>query len=380
MSIVDDRGRVAGRINLIDAVVAVAIVVLVPVAYGAYLLFRTPPATLRSVLPTKVYQGPNARIAIDGENLRPFMRVSFNTIQGRTFLIGSTKSAQIDLPDLEPGEYDVVLFDYAREVARLPKALTVLPLAPTATIEMQVSGSFKQITDNLANQLHVGTKFPPAGSYTVAEITAVAPRRPAQMRLKAGDVTFDLPLTGEVELPATLRVKCFPQANSDGSIHCAVSGPQTAASVQPDSYLTLPGPTGWVPFQIDEVHLTSEPVMAQARVRFVSTAEILAKMQAGDVDTNSTGLAAKYQAVIVSLGASRAVAASEAGGFLPIGGNARVIDAVVRVPVEMRPAGWAYRDKAVKAGEPFKFETIQYSVRGSVLDFTTPPTQQSSPR
>jgi hypothetical protein len=49
MSIVDERGRVAGRINLIDAVAAVAIVVLVPVAYAAYLLFRTPPATLRAV-------------------------------------------------------------------------------------------------------------------------------------------------------------------------------------------------------------------------------------------------------------------------------------------------------------------------------------------
>ena len=47
MPIVDERGRVAGRINLIDAVAAVVIVVLVPVAYGAYLLFRTPQPKLR---------------------------------------------------------------------------------------------------------------------------------------------------------------------------------------------------------------------------------------------------------------------------------------------------------------------------------------------
>ena len=263
MSIVDERGRVAGRINLIDAIAAFALVVLVPVAYGAYLLFRTQPATLRAVQPTKVYQGPNARIIIDGENLRPFMRVSFNTVQGRTFLIGSTKSAQVDLPDLEPGVYDVVLFDYMREVSRLPKALTILPLAPTATIEMQVSGSFKQITANLANQLHVGSKFPPAGDYAVAEITAIAPLRPALLRLHSGDATLALPLTGELELPATLRLKCFTQANPDGSIHCAISGPQAAASVIPDSYLTLAGPMGWVSFQIDEVHLATEPPMGR---------------------------------------------------------------------------------------------------------------------
>ena len=129
MSIVDDRGRLAGRINLVDAMVAVVILVLVPMAYGAYLLFRTPQPKLLGIDPAKVYPGPNLRIAINGTNLRPFMRVSFDTVQGRTFQIGSTRSAFVDLPDLSPGTYDVVLFDYMQEVDRLPKALTVLPLA-----------------------------------------------------------------------------------------------------------------------------------------------------------------------------------------------------------------------------------------------------------
>ena len=47
------------------------------------------------------------------------MRVSFNTVQGRTFMIGSTEVAEVDLPDLDPGTYDVVLYDYAQEVDRL---------------------------------------------------------------------------------------------------------------------------------------------------------------------------------------------------------------------------------------------------------------------
>lgn len=378
MSIVDERGRIAGRINLIDAVAAVAIVVLVPVAYAAYLLFRTPPATLRAVQPGKVYQGPNGRITIEGENLRPFMRVSFNTIQGRTFLIGSTKMAQVDLPDLDPGTYDVVLFDYVREVSRLPKALTVLPLSPSATVVMQVSGSFKQINDSLANQLTVGTTFPPGGA--LAEITAVAPRRAAQLRLRAGASTFRLPLPGALELPATLRLNCFTQANPDGTIHCAMSGPQFPATVAPDSYLTLAGPTGWVSFQIDEVHIGSEPSMAQARVRFVSTAEVLAKLQVGDIDTSTAGLAAKYQAVIVSLGESRAIPAAEAGTLLPVGGNARTVDAVVRVPTDMSPGGPVYRERALKAGETFQFETPVYTVSGGVMDVSPPPVSERSPR
>ena len=150
MPIVDDRGRVAGRVNLLDAFAAVFLLVLVPLGYGAYLLFRTPKPKLVGIAPTSVYQGPNVRIGISGLNLRPFMRVSFDTVQGRTFLIGSTKFAAIDLPDLAPGTYDVVLFDYMQEVDRLPKALTVLPLAPQPTVEMEVAGTFLQPSGSTA--------------------------------------------------------------------------------------------------------------------------------------------------------------------------------------------------------------------------------------
>src|SRR6187549_3265104 len=185
MSIIDDRGRVGGRLNLIDLLAVVALVVVLPVAYGSYLLFRTPPAKLESINPTTIYPGPNLRLTVNGENLRPFMRVSFNNVQGRTFLIGSTSSAQIDLPDLDAGTYDVVLYDYAQEVSRLPKALTVLPGAPVPVVEMQVSGSFKQVPDAVASQLKVGSTFPPTGN-KLAEIVAIAPVQPATLRLRSG--------------------------------------------------------------------------------------------------------------------------------------------------------------------------------------------------
>jgi len=119
MALVDDRGRIAGRVNLIDALAAIAIVLVIPLSYGAYLLFRTPPAKLAGVAPTTLYQGPNLRVGINGRNLRPFMRVTFNDVQGRTFMIASTTNAAIDLPDLPPGTYDVVLYDHMEEVDRL---------------------------------------------------------------------------------------------------------------------------------------------------------------------------------------------------------------------------------------------------------------------
>lgn len=253
MTLVDDRGRVGGRINLVDAIAAFVILVLIPVAYGAYLLFRSPPASLTSIEQTQLYQGRNLRIVVNGKNLRPFMRVSFNHLQGRTFLLGSTKYAEVDLPDLDPGVYDVVLFDTMQEVHRLPKALTILPSARVPTVQMEVAGAFQGLPDTVVKLIQPGTRFPPAGGDAVAEVLTVGGAAPAQLRIKAGDKTLNVPIEGQSELRATLRVKCFVTPDPEGGQHCSMNGPQQPMPVIPDSNLTLPGPEGWVNFQISAV-------------------------------------------------------------------------------------------------------------------------------
>jgi hypothetical protein len=256
---IDDRGRPAGRFNLIDGLVALVILILIPVAYGSYLLFRTPPASLASIEPTRLYQGKNLRIIVNGTNLRPFMRVAFNTIQGRSFLIGSTTYASIDLPDLEPGVYDVQLFDYMRQVSELPKALTVLPLAPVPTVELEVQGSFTGLPPEVATLITKGLKFAETSGSTGGEVVSVGAPRPARLRLQAGYNTLNLPIPGTNELPARVRVKCYVAQTSDGGLQCMMSGPQQAAVIAPDSVLTLAGPRGWVSFQVDEVFAPPEP-------------------------------------------------------------------------------------------------------------------------
>jgi hypothetical protein len=371
MSIIDDRGRVAGRFNLVDAFVAVVILVLIPVAYGAYLLFQTPPPKLLRIDPIQLYQGPNLRIAITGKNLRPFMRVSFGTTQGRTFLIGSTKNAVVDLPDLGQGTYDVVLFDYMQEVDRLPKALTILPSAAVSIIDMEVAGSFLQLSDKEAAELKSGTGFPPTGA-PIATIVSVGPKVPGQLRVRAGPSTLGV-ATNQAELPATLAVKCWIAPNPDGSVQCMISGPTQAAAVAPDSVLTLAGPRGWVNFQIHEVHLAGTPATVQARVRLLVTPEILAEMKPGDVDTAPNARARGHAASIVALGAVRVASASETGTHAPLGSGGRVVDATFRVPVEAATAGWTYKDQPFKTGAPFTFETSRYIVQGEVSDAMLPP-------
>jgi hypothetical protein len=244
--LLDDRGRVGGRFNVVDAIAAILLVILIPIAYGAYLLFRTPTPTLVSIVPAMLFEGSKQRVEIDGANLRPFMRVSFDTTPARSFLLGSTKYALVDLPELKPGAYDVVLYDYMQEVARLPKALTIAPIA--TDVELEVVGAFKSPSDRLAANLKVGDRFPP-GANAIAEVIAVGAPTSGDLRLRVGGETVRV-ASSQRELPATLRVKCYSVRAEDGTARCVVPTADERVAVAPDALLTLSTPQGSVLFQI----------------------------------------------------------------------------------------------------------------------------------
>jgi hypothetical protein len=259
MTFVDDRGRLGGQLNLIDAAAAVVILLLIPLGFSSYVLFRTPPAKLLTVSPARLVESHDQRVEIDGTNLRPFMRASFNTVPAKSFLIGSTKYALVDLPDLEPGTYDVVLYDHAQEVDRLPNALTVVPMV--TDVELELVGSFKMPPAGLGGQLKTGDKFPPTGN-AIAEVVAVEPPSAGSLRLRAGEEVLQVPLA-ERELPATLRVKCHTSLRQDGMVQCLVPGVsmhEAPTVVAPDAVLMLSSASGVVAFQIRGVRAPSVPI------------------------------------------------------------------------------------------------------------------------
>jgi len=246
MTLLDDRGRVAGRFNVVDVAAVVVLLLLMPFALALYLLFRTPTPTLVTVVPKTLLPGPNQRLEVDGTNFRPFMRVTFNTIPANSFLLGSTKYAIVDVPELKPGVYDVVLYDYMQEIARLPKALTV---APTSTdVELDVTGTFKSPPDGATPNFKVGDKFPPAAPH-VAEIVALGPLVPGELGLRVGDGTVVVPLRQQ-DLSATLRIRCSSIRIADGAPRCMFPGPDQPVTVAPAVVLTLPTSQGPVLFQI----------------------------------------------------------------------------------------------------------------------------------
>ena len=246
MNGLDDRGRIAGRFNIVDLLGAVVLFLLIPLAIGAYLLFRTPPAALTSITPKTLFEGPRQRLEIDGTNLRPFMRVTFDTVPANSFLLGSTKYALVEVPALKPGVYDVVLFDYAREVARLPKALTVA--APVRSVTLEVTGAFKAPPDAVAVTLKPGAQLPSAAD-PVATILSLEPDVPGSVRLRIGEDTVTAP-ANQRDLPATLLIRCAPQRAPDGTVRCSVPDAEQPVVVGPDALLTFATTAGPAVFQI----------------------------------------------------------------------------------------------------------------------------------
>ena len=360
MTVIDERGRVFGRINLIDAAVTLLLFVLIPVAYGAYVLFRTPAARLMSVTPNQVYHGPNQHVEIHGVNLRPYMRVTFNGIQGLTFVINSTVSATVEVPDLPPGAYDVDLFDYKQEVDHLPHGLTVLSVAPVPTVDLEVSGSFKGLSVTSAREFQPGVKLT-KGDIT-AEVLRVGAPAPSIFRMVAGTSVLSMPVAGQLELPASLRVRCSTEVAGDGTVRCMVPGPQHPAPVAPDSILALPGSQGWVNFQISTVALTAAPSVVTVRVQFAATPDVLAMVKVGDRRCGRGGLCER--------------APSEGGRrpWLQRG----ALDATLAVPAALGPTGWMYNNQPLKPGLPLRFETVGYVVTGQVTGLT--PSAPSEPR
>lgn len=139
MRVIDERGRLFGKVNVIDLAAAIVVIVLIPIAYGAYLVFRPPVPKILAVAPTSQPPAAEMRVRITGENFRPYLRAVVGPRNG-VFLAESARQAEIRFVDVPPGTYDVALYDDVKEVARLNGAITIQapPAPPRQMIAVRV--------------------------------------------------------------------------------------------------------------------------------------------------------------------------------------------------------------------------------------------------
>lgn len=249
MAVIDSEGRLFGRLNLVDGLLVVLLLVAIPIGYGAHLMFRDPPARLLSVTQTLATQGTAAQVAISGENLRPYMRVSFGTTQAATFLYFGPTSAAVPLPALPPGSYDVVLFDYMREVARLPGAITITGPAQPPTAQVLVSGAFTALAPGAEADLTTGAAYPGLDGMVISILSA-GPVRAGVGRLKVSDTqTLAVPMPDQKEVDATLLLTCQTRLDENKMLRCWAG----TTFLAPGIHLTLQGPKGTLIYRVERI-------------------------------------------------------------------------------------------------------------------------------
>jgi hypothetical protein len=366
MSIVDERGRLFGRFNLIDASVVAVVVLLLPIAFAAYLLFRPAPMRITSVEPRQVPSGPGTRVRLTGEHFRPYLRAEVGRVQPNRFLIESPTAGEIVMPPLEPGTYDITLYDEAEEVARMKGAITVGAASRPALINMQLLGMFTNLDDATARTVTAGRRFPDHGDALVEVISAAAPIEDIR-RVRTTTQVVEVPVKGSWRVPATVRVGCEFNFEKQS---CDVNG----ATIIPGLVLPI---AGGVRFLVDEVHADTAGVPMEVVVRFVGRQEVLDALKMGDADKLAFNGSGARAARIVSITSRQSVAGETLMRLLPgqqpvemtsqLPDRFAVVEAIIHLIAEPGADSPTYRSSVIKPGSVFTFDSPSYVAQGTIV-------------
>ena len=136
MTMIDDRGRLFGRFNLIDSLVVLLVLIAIPMAYGTYLLFRPGTPRIDSVSPSNITKEEQrvtntarlvAKFKIKGTGFTPLLRARIGDADALGFVFENPNSADVLVGPIPAGPQDLILMDGVQEVARAQGAITVVP-------------------------------------------------------------------------------------------------------------------------------------------------------------------------------------------------------------------------------------------------------------
>ena len=346
MAIVDERGRLFGRLNLLDAVLLVLLAGIVPLGYAAYALFREQPPRITSVTPDRIAQTMEIRVTVKGENLRPYMRVSADNQQAVDFLFRSTTQVEAPFYNLPPGQYDIILYDQAQERFRLPNALTILPSALPAT-EIVAVGAFGNLDAAGAAKITPGT---PVGD--LGEVMAVGKPAPDLTNVLSPPGLVGVPIANALRLPAVIRFRCYVRAQQ-GRPSCVVED----AAIAQSALLMLPMAAGKIPFQVEQVRSPHPLEAVPIQIRLTGPASVLSLITPGDVDLGATTNDLAAIATVTSAGPVRRQSDSIAE-----------IDVRLMAQLQRVDGAWLYDSAPLRSGSGIHLRNKRYEARGIVID------------
>jgi hypothetical protein len=352
MTFIDANGRLLGRFNLVDAAVGAFVLVLIPIAYGTLLLFRSPAPQIASVTRVPVTREErrlaggsrlSAKLKVRGSGLRPMLRASIDDAPALGFVFENPNSADVLVGETAPGTHDLVIYDGVQEVARAAKTVTIQAVPPA---RVRIAGTLFDLDEATARGLRVGFTTPGDAS-SQGEILQLADVRPGRRRLATERGAVEVAVTGRWERPVVMVLRCDLDPNDED---CAVGGATLAAT--PPPVVRLVGQNSVVlPLTIDELFPVEAPRPAVARIRFVGAGEMLDMIRAGDRDASLDERAATVTAV-----ERRRADAGMA-----------TIDATVKLGADESRHGWRYRGRSVLPGAPFTLTTDRYVASGTVI-------------
>lgn len=343
MPMVDNHGRVFGRINIVDAAAIVLLIGLVPVGYAAYLLFRPSAPRIDSVTQVpltreelRIADGATikAKLKVRGTGFNPLLRAQVGGAPALAFVFENDNSADVLVGDIPPGAHDLVLFDGVHEVARLPGSVSIEQATGSV---VRAVGRFVGLDDAKVNALKPGFK---SGSDVrgAFEVVAIGAARPAVHTVTMGSRTVDMPLPGLNEYPAVVLIRC----DEPGSL-CSIGG--VRLSTEPPIPVVLPGDYS---FTIDELLPTAAP--SRARVEIAVDGPQLRAMHPGDRDV----LIDERAAVVRAVTGSRVT---------------------LELGADRSRDGWSYRGQRLRTGAPFLLQTEKYEIAGTIASVSVADAQ-----
>jgi hypothetical protein len=378
MPFIDNRGMLFGRLNLIDAVAGLGALFLVILGYGAYVLFRTPPPRLVSVdsYTGTLLEGPGEVVRLQGQSMRPYFLATVGT-QSARFLFHTPQDALVQLPILEAGTYDLVLYDVAQEVARLTNGITIeetpppppVPPPPIPNAEVTVRGMFYPLDQAAALGLVATLDDRGSGSEAWGTILGF------QQARRIGSAGFGV--------PAMLSLQCALVDAEDLADTAPVRGVRRLVCIFGDTVigpgvnvaLSLLGTTA--SFSISEV-LPPETAPIEIVLRTVIRPEVAAAMTQETGDREASPALAEHEASLLSFEiveefAGQSTLADRQTGLL----NLALVQ--LRVPATGTSSGWSHLGQPLKVGADYTFETAAYVLRGQIVDMRLASRSSSGP-